>query len=101
VHWAGLRPSPLAAIVRQAGTVIRNGPVGVFKFEAFHSDTQAIAHAVAACKGFTLAGGGDTIAAMEKSHVADRIDHISTASGAFLEYVEGKELPTLKALENG
>jgi len=89
----------LAAIVRQAGTVIWNGPVGVFEFEAFHSGTQAIAHAVAACKGFTLAGGGDTIAAIEKFHVADRIDYISTAGGAFLEYVEGKELPALAALE--
>jgi phosphoglycerate kinase len=89
----------LAAIVRQAGTVIWNGPVGVFEFEAFHSGTQAIAHAVAACKGFTLAGGGDTIAAIEKFHVADRIDYISTAGGAFLEYVEGKALPALVALE--
>ena len=88
----------LAAIVRQAGTVVWNGPVGVFEFEAFHSGTQAIAHAVAGCKGFTLAGGGDTIAAIEKFHVADRIDYISTAGGAFLEYVEGKELPALKAL---
>jgi phosphoglycerate kinase len=88
----------LAAIVRQAGTVIWNGPVGVFEFEAFHSGTQAIAHAVAACEGFTLAGGGDTIAAIEKYKVADRIDYISTAGGAFLEYVEGKELPALKAL---
>ncbi|NBD96241.1 MAG: phosphoglycerate kinase [Gammaproteobacteria bacterium] len=89
----------LAAIVRQAGTVIWNGPVGVFEFEAFHSGTQAIAHAVAACKGFTLAGGGDTIAAIEKFHVADRIDYISTAGGAFLEYVEGKQLPAVAALE--
>ncbi|NEZ04912.1 phosphoglycerate kinase [Wenzhouxiangella sp. XN201] len=90
----------LAAIVRQAGTVIWNGPVGVFEFEAFHSGTQAIAHAVAACKGFTLAGGGDTIAAIEKFHVADRIDYISTAGGAFLEYVEGKELPAIAALQS-
>jgi phosphoglycerate kinase len=88
----------LAGIVRQAGTVVWNGPVGVFEFEAFHSGTQAIAHAVAACKGFTLAGGGDTIAAIEKFHVADRIDYISTAGGAFLEYVEGKELPAVQAL---
>jgi phosphoglycerate kinase len=88
----------LASIVRQAGTVIWNGPLGVFEFEAFHSGTQAIAHAVAACDGFTLAGGGDTIAAIEKFKVADRIDYISTAGGAFLEYVEGKELPALAAL---
>jgi len=89
----------LAEIIRNAGTVIWNGPVGVFEFEAFHSGTQAIAHAVAACPGFTLAGGGDTIAAIEKFHVADRIDYISTAGGAFLETVEGKKLPALKALE--
>ncbi|MFO7764592.1 MAG: phosphoglycerate kinase [Wenzhouxiangellaceae bacterium] len=89
----------LAEIIRNAGTVIWNGPVGVFEFESFHSGTQAIAHAVAGCKGFTLAGGGDTIAAIEKYHVADRIDYISTAGGAFLEYVEGKELPALAALK--
>jgi phosphoglycerate kinase len=89
----------LAEIIRGAGTVIWNGPVGVFEFESFHSGTQAIAHAVAGCKGFTLAGGGDTIAAIEKYHVADKIDYISTAGGAFLEYVEGRELPALKALK--
>jgi len=89
----------LAEIIRNAGTVIWNGPVGVFEFESFHSGTQAVAHAVAGCKGFTLAGGGDTIAAIEKYHVADRIDYISTAGGAFLEYVEGKALPALKALK--
>ncbi|MFU8877889.1 MAG: phosphoglycerate kinase, partial [Wenzhouxiangellaceae bacterium] len=87
----------LATIIKNAGTVIWNGPVGVFEFESFHSGSHAIAHAVAACQGFTLAGGGDTIAAIEKFHVADRIDYISTAGGAFLEYVEGKELPALKA----
>jgi len=91
----------LATIIKNAGTVIWNGPVGVFEFESFHSGSQAIAHAVAACQGFTLAGGGDTIAAIEKFHVADRIDYISTAGGAFLEYVEGKELPALKALAEG
>jgi phosphoglycerate kinase len=88
----------LAKIIKDAGTVIWNGPVGVFEFERFHSGTQAVAQAVAACKGFTLAGGGDTIAAIEKYRVADRIDYISTAGGAFLEYVEGKELPALAAL---
>jgi len=90
----------LAEIIRGAGTVIWNGPLGVFEFESFHSGTQAVAHAVAGCKGFTLAGGGDTIAAIEKYHVADKIDYISTAGGAFLEYVEGKELPALAALKN-
>ena len=89
----------LAEIIKGAGTVLWNGPVGGFEFEAFHTGTQSIAHAVAACDGFTLAGGGDTIAAIEKFHVADRIDYISTAGGAFLEYVEGKELPALAALK--
>jgi phosphoglycerate kinase len=90
----------LAEIIKGAGTVIWNGPVGVFEFEAFHSGTEAIAHAVAACEGFTLAGGGDTIAAIEKYRIADKIDYISTAGGAFLEYVEGKELPALRALND-
>ncbi|MFW5816456.1 MAG: phosphoglycerate kinase [Wenzhouxiangella sp.] len=89
----------LAAIIRQAGTVIWNGPVGVFEFENFRSGTGAIAHAVAACEGFSLAGGGDTIAAIEKFGIAERIDYISTAGGAFLEYVEGRALPAVVALE--
>ncbi len=89
----------LAAVIRQAGTVIWNGPVGVFEFENFRSGTSAIAHAVAAGDGFSLAGGGDTIAAIEKFGIADRIDYISTAGGAFLEFVEGKTLPAVAALE--
>jgi phosphoglycerate kinase len=89
----------LAGIIRQAGTVIWNGPVGVFEFENFRSGTSAIAHAVAACEGFSLAGGGDTIAAIEKFGIAGRIDYISTAGGAFLEYVEGRELPAVAALQ--
>lgn len=88
----------LAAIIRRAGTVIWNGPVGVFEFDNFRSGTSAIAHAVAACEGFSLAGGGDTIAAIEKFRIADQIDYISTAGGAFLEYVEGRELPAVAAL---
>ncbi len=90
----------LAAIIRQAGTVIWNGPLGVFEFENFRSGTSAIAHAVAACEGFSLAGGGDTIAAIEKFGIAERIDYISTAGGAFLEYVEGRELPAVAALRD-
>jgi len=88
----------LAEIIKGAGTVIWNGPVGVFEFEAFAGGTKAIAKAVGACSGFTLAGGGDTIAAIEKFGVADKVDYISTAGGAFLEYVEGKSLPALQAL---
>ena len=90
----------LAAIIRQAGTVIWNGPVGVFEFENFRSGTSAIAHAVAACEGFSLAGGGDTIAAIDKFGIRERIDYISTAGGAFLEYVEGRELPAVAALRD-
>lgn len=90
----------LATINKNATTVIWNGPMGMFEFEFFHSGTgtQAIAHAVAGCTSFTLTGGGDTKAAIEKFYVADRIYYISTAGGAFLEYVEGKELPALAAL---
>ncbi len=88
----------LAQIISGAGTVLWNGPVGVFEFEAFAAGTRAIAKAVARCEGFTLAGGGDTIAAIEKFGVADQVDYISTAGGAFLEYVEGKPLPALQAL---
>jgi len=88
----------LADIIKNAGTVIWNGPVGVFEFEHFSKGTKVVAQAVGETDGFTLAGGGDTIAAIEKFGVADQVDYISTAGGAFLEYVEGKELPALAAL---
>ena len=88
----------LSEIIASAGTVLWNGPVGVFEFDAFSSGTHVIAQAVADCQGFTLAGGGDTIAAIEKFGVADQVNYISTAGGAFLEYVEGNTLPALKAL---
>jgi phosphoglycerate kinase len=88
----------LCQVIQSAGTILWNGPVGVFEFDAFGGGTRAIAHAVAESSGFSLAGGGDTIAAIEKYGVADDIDYISTAGGAFLEYVEGKPLPALQAL---
>jgi len=88
----------LADIIKNAGTVIWNGPVGVFEFEHFSKGTKVVAEAVAETAGFTLAGGGDTIAAIERFGVSDKVDYISTAGGAFLEYVEGKELPVLRAL---
>lgn len=88
----------LCQVIQSAGTILWNGPVGVFEFDAFGGGTRAIAHAVAQSSGFSLAGGGDTIAAIEKYGVADDIDYISTAGGAFLEYVEGKPLPALQAL---
>jgi len=89
----------LAKIVAEAGTIVWNGPVGVFEMAPFAKGTEALAHAIAASKGFSLAGGGDTIAAINKFGVADKIDYISTAGGAFLEFLEGKTLPAVAALE--
>jgi len=89
----------LATIVAQAGTIVWNGPVGVFEIEPFAKGTEALARAIAASKAFSLAGGGDTIAAINKFGIADDIDYISTAGGAFLEFLEGKTLPAVAALE--
>lgn len=88
-----------AAILRSAGTIIWNGPVGVFEFDQFDGGTRAIAEAVAASGGFSIAGGGDTLAAVDKYGIADDVSYISTGGGAFLEYVEGKVLPAVAALE--
>jgi phosphoglycerate kinase len=88
-----------AAIVQSAGTVIWNGPVGVFEFPAFAAGTQAIADAVEISNAFSIAGGGDTLAAINQFKVADGVSYISTGGGAFLEYVEGKKLPAVAALE--
>jgi len=89
----------LAAQIAQAGTIVWNGPVGVFEFDAFAGGTRAIAEAVAASKAFSVAGGGDTIAAINKFGIADRVGYISTAGGAFLEFLEGKTLPAVAALQ--
>ena len=89
----------LKAIIAKAGTIVWNGPVGVFEFDAFASGTRAIAEAIAASPAFSIAGGGDTIAAIHKFGVADRISYISTAGGAFLEFLEGKTLPAVAILE--
>ena len=89
----------LKAIIAKAGTIVWNGPVGVFEFDAFASGTRAIAEAIAASPAFSIAGGGDTIAAIHKFGVADRISYISTAGGAFLEFLEGKTLPAIAILE--
>ncbi|MDE2001994.1 MAG: phosphoglycerate kinase [Betaproteobacteria bacterium] len=89
----------LAGIVAGAGTIVWNGPVGVFEFDAFASGTRALAHAIAASRAFSIAGGGDTIAAINKFGVADRIGYISTAGGAFLEFLEGKTLPAVAILQ--
>ena len=88
-----------AAILADAGTIIWNGPVGVFEFDAFGAGTQALAEAIAASDAFSVAGGGDTLAAINKYGVADRISYISTGGGAFLEFVEGKKLPAVEMLE--
>jgi len=89
----------LAEIIKNAGTVVWNGPVGVFEFDQFGQGTKTIAHAIANTKAFTLAGGGDTIAAIQKYDIYDKVDYISTAGGAFLEFLEGKILPAVQILE--
>ncbi|HEY1725619.1 MAG TPA: phosphoglycerate kinase [Steroidobacteraceae bacterium] len=86
-------------LLKAAGTIIWNGPVGVFEFDQFGEGTQAIAQAIASSKAFSLAGGGDTLAAIEKYGVEDGISYISTGGGAFLEFVEGKPLPAVAVLE--
>jgi phosphoglycerate kinase len=87
-------------ILKSAGTIVWNGPLGVFEFEAFSGGTQALAEAIAASPAFSIAGGGDTLAAIAKFGIADRVSYISTAGGAFLEYLEGKTLPAVAALED-
>lgn len=89
----------LAEIIGKAGTIVWNGPVGVFEFDQFGEGTKAVAQAIAQSPAFSLAGGGDTIAAIEKYGIYDRISYISTAGGAFLEYLEGKTLPAVAMLE--
>ena len=88
-----------AALIAKAGTVVWNGPVGVFEFDAFGNGTKTLAHAIAESGAFSIAGGGDTLAAIEKYGVEDRISYISTGGGAFLEFLEGKTLPAVAALE--
>jgi phosphoglycerate kinase len=89
----------LAAIIAQAGTIVWNGPVGVFEFDQFGGGTKTLALAIAQAPGFSLAGGGDTIAAIQKYDIYDQVSYISTAGGAFLEYLEGKTLPAVAMLE--
>jgi phosphoglycerate kinase len=88
-----------AELVKKAGTVVWNGPVGVFEFDAFGKGTETLAHAIADSDAFSIAGGGDTLAAVDKYGVADRISYISTGGGAFLEFIEGKTLPAVEILE--
>jgi phosphoglycerate kinase len=89
----------LVDIIMKAGTVVWNGPVGVFEFDQFGEGTKAIAMAIANTSAFTLAGGGDTIAAIQKYDIYDKVSYISTAGGAFLEFLEGKKLPAVEMLE--
>ena len=89
----------LADIISKAGTIVWNGPVGVFEFDQFGSGTKTVSMAIANAKGFSLAGGGDTIAAIQKYDIYDKVSYISTAGGAFLEYLEGKTLPAVAMLE--
>ncbi|MDQ1363077.1 MAG: phosphoglycerate kinase [Pseudomonadota bacterium] len=89
----------LVDIIMKAGTVVWNGPVGVFEFDQFGEGTKKIAEAIAKTSAFTLAGGGDTIAAIQKYDIYDKVSYISTAGGAFLEYLEGKVLPAVEILE--
>ncbi len=89
----------LARIIEKAGTVVWNGPVGVFEFDQFGDGTKRISRAIAETNAFTLAGGGDTIAAIQKYDIYDKVSYISTAGGAFLEFLEGKTLPAVAILE--
>jgi phosphoglycerate kinase len=89
----------LAASLAEAGTVVWNGPVGVFEFDQFGEGTRTIANAIAASAGFSIAGGGDTLAAIAKYGIGDRVSYISTGGGAFLEFLEGKTLPAVAMLE--
>ena len=88
-----------AKLLRQAGTIVWNGPVGVFEFDQFGEGTRILAEAIAGSKAFSIAGGGDTLAALDKYGVADRISYVSTGGGAFLEFLEGKTLPAVAMLE--
>jgi phosphoglycerate kinase len=89
----------LAGILEKAGTIVWNGPIGVFEFDQFGAGTRTVAEAVARSRAFSIAGGGDTIAAIAKYGVTDRISYISTGGGAFLEFLEGKTLPAIEVLE--
>lgn len=90
----------LAEMIKNAGTIVWNGPVGVFEFDQFGEGTRALAHAIAESDAFSIAGGGDTLAAVDKYEIADKISYISTGGGAFLEFLEGKVLPAVAMLES-
>ncbi len=89
-----------AALIAKAGTIVWNGPVGVFEYDQFAGGTKVIAEAIAQSKAFSIAGGGDTLAAIAKYGIADKISYISTGGGAFLEFLEGRKLPAVEILES-
>ena len=89
----------LAEIIKNAKTILWNGPVGVFEFPNFRRGTEIVAKAIADSQGFSIAGGGDTLAAIDLFGIEDKISYISTGGGAFLEFVEGKKLPAVAMLE--
>jgi len=89
----------LAEIIKNAGTIVWNGPVGVFEFDQFGEGTKAISMAIAESKAFSIAGGGDTLAAVDKYNISEKVSYISTGGGAFLEFLEGKKLPAVAMLE--
>lgn len=89
----------LEVILKNAGTIVWNGPVGVFEFDQFAEGTKSLAKAIAESDAFSIAGGGDTLAAVDKYNITDKISYISTGGGAFLEFLEGKELPAVAVLE--
>ncbi len=88
-----------AELLKTAGTIVWNGPVGVFEFDQFGEGTKALGLAIAESPAFSIAGGGDTLAAVAKYNIADKVSYISTGGGAFLEFLEGKKLPAVEALE--
>lgn len=90
----------LSSLIEKAGTIVWNGPVGVFEFDQFGEGTKTLAMAIAHSPGFSIAGGGDTLAAVAKYNIADQVSYISTGGGAFLEFLEGRELPAVKILED-
>ena len=95
-----LSQARMAEVLLVAGTILWNGPVGVFEFDAFSGGTRALSNAVAQSKAFSVAGGGDTLAAIDQFEIADQVSYISTGGGAFLEFVEGKTLPAVAILED-
>ncbi len=100
VDYGPVTAAKVADILKNAKTILWNGPCGVFEFDAFAKGTETVARAIAESSAFSIAGGGDTLAAIDKYNLADKISYISTGGGAFLEYVEGKALPAVQILES-